>query len=47
MSRERLRTRLPPWVMWAAAVAVLALTAWLYARPEMAIFLAEQLWACF
>lgn len=26
---------------------VLSLTLWLYARPETAILLAEQLWACF
>ena len=25
----------------------LCLTVWLYARPETAILLAEQLWACF
>ncbi len=30
-----------------AAAVVLALTAWLYSRPDMAILLAEQLWACF
>ena len=42
MTRKR-----TPWVWIAAAVAVLALTVWLYARPETAILLAEQLWACF
>jgi len=31
----------------AAAAVALALTAWLYARPETVILLAEQLWACF
>lgn len=44
-----MRTRHTPWI-WATAavaVAVLALTAWLYSRPEMAVLLAEQLWACF
>lgn len=31
----------------AATAATLAFTAWLYARPETVILLAEQLWACF
>jgi hypothetical protein len=31
----------------AAAVAALALTSWLYAQPDMAVLLAQQLWACF
>ena len=35
------------WAWIAAASAVLALTALLYARPETVILLAEQLWACF
>jgi hypothetical protein len=42
MSRQRM-----PWTLIAAVAVVLALTAWLYARPETAILLAEQLWACF
>ena len=42
MSRQRM-----PWTLIAAEAVVLALTAWLYARPETAILLAEQLWACF
>ncbi len=43
-----MRTRHTPWI-WAtaAAVAALALTTWLYSQPEMAVLLAEQLWACF
>jgi hypothetical protein len=32
---------------WLALIAVLALTFWLYSQPELAIMLAEQLWACF
>ena len=35
------------WPLIIALAVVLALTAWLYARPETAILLAEQLWACF
>lgn len=42
MSRQRM-----PWALIAALAVALALTAWLYARPETAILLAEQLWACF
>ena len=42
-----MRTRHTTWIWATAAVAVLALTAWLYSRPEMAVLLAEQLWACF
>ncbi len=42
-----MRTRHTPWIWATAAVAVLALTAWLYSRPAMAVLLAEQLWACF
>ncbi len=42
-----MRTRHTLWIWTTAAVAVLALTAWLYSRPEMAVLLAEQLWACF
>ncbi len=40
-------SRYAPWVWTAAAAAVLALTGWLYARPDMAVLLAEQLWSCF
>jgi hypothetical protein len=40
-------TRRTHWAWAAAAVAALALTTGLYARPEMAIALAEQFWACF
>ncbi len=35
------------WAWAAAAAGVLALTAWLYARPDIAIMLTEQLWSCF
>ena len=35
------------WLALLALVAVAALAGWLYSRPDMAIFLAEQLWACF
>lgn len=35
------------WPLIIVLAVVLALTAWLYARPETAILLAEQLWACF
>jgi hypothetical protein len=35
------------WACAAAVAAALALTACLYARPDMAVLLAEQLWACF
>ena len=35
------------WPRIATVVVVLALTTWLYARPETAILLAGQLWACF
>ncbi len=35
------------WTWVAAAAAVLALTGWLYARPDIAIMLTEQLWSCF
>ena len=42
MTRRRMH-----WALIAAVAGVLALTAWLYARPETAILLAEQLWACF
>jgi hypothetical protein len=35
------------WAWAAVAAAGLALTAWLYARPDMAVLLAEQLWSCF
>ncbi|MFY7870785.1 MAG: hypothetical protein ACOVQL_00220, partial [Limnohabitans sp.] len=35
------------WPLIIVLAVVLALTAWLYARPEIAILLAEQLWACF
>lgn len=37
----------PHWTRIAVVAVVLALTAWLYARPETAILVAEQLWACF
>lgn len=30
-----------------AISAALGLTFWLYAKPEVAVILAEQLWACF
>jgi hypothetical protein len=30
-----------------AVLTALALTFWLYAKPEVAVMLAEQLWACF
>lgn len=40
-------TRHTFWAWGLAAVTALALTGWLYARPEMAIVLAEQLWSCF
>lgn len=42
-----MRTRYTPWAWATAAVAALGLTVWLYARPEMTILLAEQLWSCF
>lgn len=42
MIRQRLN-----WILLIAVAVVLALTAWLYARPETAILLAEQLWSCF
>jgi hypothetical protein len=32
---------------WTAVAAVLAAVFALYARPEVAVMLAEQLWACF
>lgn len=32
---------------WATAAAVLAAVFALYSRPEVAVMLAEQLWACF
>ncbi len=35
------------WLMTAASLALLALGFWLYSRPDMAVLLAEQLWACF
>lgn len=41
----RLRTR--HLVAWSAAAAVLAAVFALYAQPEVAVMLAEQLWACF
>ena len=34
--------------LWMLALAsVLALTFWLYTRPEFVVQLADQLWACF
>ena len=42
MNRKRMH-----WALLATLAGALALTAWLYARPETAILLAEQLWACF
>lgn len=42
-----MKTLPPHWLAAALALAVLALGAWLYSRPDMAILLAEQLWACF
>ena len=35
------------WFGATAAFAVLMLGVWLYSRPDLAIMLAEQLWACF
>ena len=32
---------------WTAVALVLAAVFALYARPEVAVMLAEQLWACF
>jgi hypothetical protein len=32
---------------WAAAAAALAAVFALYTQPDMAVMLAEQLWACF
>jgi len=32
---------------WAAVAAALAAVFALYSRPEVAVMLAEQLWACF
>ncbi len=42
-----MKTRPIHWMATSAALAVLALGVWLYSRPDMAILLAEQLWACF
>ncbi len=42
MPRKRLHW---PWI--AVGAVALALGLWLYSRPDMAILLAEQLWACF
>ena len=33
--------------LWSAAAAVLAAVFALYSRPEVAVMLADQLWACF
>jgi hypothetical protein len=33
--------------LFVALAAVLGLTFFLYAQPEVAVMLAEQLWACF
>lgn len=35
------------WLMAAAGLILLAFGLWLYSRPDMAVLLAEQLWACF
>jgi hypothetical protein len=32
---------------WLSLIAVLGLTFWLYAKPDVVILLSEQLWACF
>ncbi len=40
-------TRLRRTAAWGAAAAVLAAVFALYTRPEVAVMLAEQLWACF
>lgn len=35
------------WLVAAASLALLVLAFWLYSRPDIALLLAEQLWACF
>jgi hypothetical protein len=32
---------------WLSVIAVLGLTFWLYAKPDVVIMLSEQLWSCF
>lgn len=44
MNMQTRRTSMA-WILFA--VAALTLTGWLYTRPDMAILLAEQIWACF
>ena len=39
--------RLGQALIWAAVAAVLAAVFMAYARPQLVIELAEQLWACF
>lgn len=39
--------RILQWSLFIALAGVMGLTAGLYARSDMAIWLAEQLWACF
>ena len=36
-----------PNTSWLLLAAALALTFWLYAKPEVVIMLSEQLWSCF
>jgi hypothetical protein len=36
-----------PWIAGAVTLALLLFGLWLYSRPDMAVLLAEQLWACF
>jgi hypothetical protein len=32
---------------WLMAAVAMAFTFWLYAKPDLMVMLAEQLWACF
>lgn len=40
-------TRVAPYTIVLVLAAVLGLTFWLYAKPDLMVMLAEQLWACF
>lgn len=41
------KPRLSHLLALAGLLALLALAFWLYARPGLMVYLAEQLWACF
>lgn len=41
------KPRLSHLLTLAGLLALLALAFWLYARPGLMVYLAEQLWACF